>query len=113
MSDYPECFRHVTRKARKPHKCCECRGVISAGEKYHYTSGIWDGRAESYKECSDCHELRDTIPCHDQEDVPFTGLCEFVFNGGDKQVIEKFIAIKRARGVDIQKWMVERLEDEA
>ena len=57
--DYgPECMTQKERKARKTHVCIECRGAIVPGEKYEYTSGIWDGDPSSFKTCLACRELR-------------------------------------------------------
>lgn len=61
MSEMPQCYRLVKRKARKDHKCCECRGLIPKGESYNYHSGIWNGEPESYKVCVDCDALREKI----------------------------------------------------
>ncbi|NDI85097.1 hypothetical protein [Undibacterium crateris] len=61
MSEIPSAYREVIRTARKEHKCCECRGVIQRGEKYHFHSGIWDGETHSFKVCADCTELRQMV----------------------------------------------------
>ena len=37
----------VTRKARKSHKCIWCGRKITAGFKYQYTSGIFEGDFQS------------------------------------------------------------------
>lgn len=55
--DGPSAFWETTRKARKRHKCSECRGWIEIGEAYAYIRGIWDGEASSFKQCSDCVAL--------------------------------------------------------
>ena len=44
-------------KAKKTHKCSECRGAILPGETYRKTWGIWEGDAHTYKRCADCSEL--------------------------------------------------------
>ena len=56
--DGPEAFCEVTRKARKEHRCCECRGVIRAGQTYEHASGIWEGEPRSFKTCAACVEAR-------------------------------------------------------
>lgn len=73
----PKCFQVITRKARKEHKCCECRKVIEKGEHYEYCSGIWDD-PDSYKTCQSCVELR-----VNHQDVhscipPFESLSEYI-----------------------------------
>ena len=59
----PSCHSQAIRKARKEHVCSECRETIPKGTKYDYSSGIWDGRAESYKTCLLCIEIRDHFAC--------------------------------------------------
>ena len=57
MSDFPQAFQSFERKARKPHKCCDCGSEIKPKEVYQYSSGIWDGSPDSYKQCLPCHNL--------------------------------------------------------
>lgn len=59
----PSCSSVKTRTARKEHRCYECRETIPAGVKYEYVSGIWDGRADSYKTCLSCVEIRQHFAC--------------------------------------------------
>lgn len=49
------------RVARRDHKCCECRNVISKGSEYQYVSGMWDGVIHTYKTCTNCADLRDSL----------------------------------------------------
>lgn len=45
----------VRRKARKPHKCCECRRPIAAGERYVELSGLWrEGGFATFRWCAHC-----------------------------------------------------------
>ena len=53
----PEAFSTITRTAAIQHRCCECGAVIEKGDRYQYSSGIWDGRPDSFKQCLSCHEL--------------------------------------------------------
>ena len=63
-NDYgPSCFKAITRKARKIHKCNECGEVILPGCEYKYESGVWDGTPDSYKTCLDCMSVRDEFFC--------------------------------------------------
>ena len=55
----PSFFSSRERKARKEHKCNECRRIISPGETYEYIAGVWDGSFDTYKTCSDCLSVRD------------------------------------------------------
>ena len=63
----PEFCNIVTRKARKAHKCFECRATINPGETYEYTSGKWDGEVDDFRTCALCAELREwariSVPC--------------------------------------------------
>ena len=38
--DPPELYKQKDRRARKTHKCYECKSVISPGEMYVYTVGV-------------------------------------------------------------------------
>lgn len=51
-----ECHITTKRKARKEHRCSECRGIIRAGESYTIESGIQDGPF-AYKFCTYCHPM--------------------------------------------------------
>lgn len=61
MCEDPSVFSACLRKARRAHRCCECRGEISIGEAYEYASGIWDGSADSFKTCMPCAEQRNEL----------------------------------------------------
>jgi hypothetical protein len=47
-----------TPKARKEHRCGECRRTISPGETYERYTGIWDGAFAVYKTCAHCQQAR-------------------------------------------------------
>jgi len=83
MSEMPSAFNSITRKARKEHKCCECGVEIKKGDKYRYSSGIWDGEPDSYKQCSDCHEIMMAASSYDRNNhgdgVAFRELREWFF----------------------------------
>ena len=117
MGDYeaPEAYVCDHPKARKDHKCCECRGVIKVGEVYNRHHGIWDGEPDSYKVCSDCDFLRvrlgKLLKEHDpwEEPPPFEGLSDAIF---EENLFEKeFIDIKRKRGAVIPDWMEQWIAD--
>jgi hypothetical protein len=65
--DPPEFSETRTVKARKPHRCYECRGPIDPGESYQKTAGKWDGDFCEFKTCALCAELRQwariSVPC--------------------------------------------------
>lgn len=50
-------------KARKPHKCCECRRQIQPGESYLRYTGKWDGEMNTYRTCAVCEDIRSSLCC--------------------------------------------------
>lgn len=67
ISDY-DCasvYNSAMVKARKAHKCCECRRVIQPGEQYERVAAIWDGSWSHYRTCALCREIRDVFRCGD------------------------------------------------
>ncbi len=54
--DRPEFCCTSMVKARKPHKCGDCRRVIQPGEQYERVFGKWDGQTDSHKTCTHCVE---------------------------------------------------------
>lgn len=49
---------HVKR-ARRIHRCSECRRDIQIGESYEKIAGVWDSRFEEFKVCTWCQAVRD------------------------------------------------------
>jgi hypothetical protein len=50
----------VTRKARKEHRCCECRETIRVGQRYVEETGIdYDHDPFCYRTCLPCHAIRE------------------------------------------------------
>ena len=81
MSDSPDAFKRITRVARKEHKCCECFVKIEAGTKYQYSSGVWEGRGLSFKQCADCGDIMSQLTQaaeYADEGPSFRGLGEFL-----------------------------------
>jgi len=81
MSDYdsPKVYTITNPKARKEHRCCECRGVIQVGEIYERYTGIWD-EPDTFKTCPDCVALRDEISTETKNNYTFECLheeCEY------------------------------------
>ena len=56
--DAPVAFLQTLRTARQGHLCYECRALISKGEVYEYSSGVWYHRGASFKTCMPCAEVR-------------------------------------------------------
>lgn len=60
-TEQPSFYVAEERKARKPHKCCECGHVIAPGETYEHVSGKWDGYIGCFHTCVKCADLRDAV----------------------------------------------------
>jgi hypothetical protein len=71
----------VNRKARKDHKCCECRRIIKAGETYEYFSGLWrDSGFGDFKTCSHCLAAKDLCRVWDKDAcICFEGLADYLW----------------------------------
>lgn len=56
LGDGWKVFSSVTRKARKTHRCAECRRDVAPGETYEYASGLpWgSGSWTTYHTCEQC-----------------------------------------------------------
>lgn len=109
MSDAPKCSSESTPKARKRHKCCECRGWIEIGETYHVFSGVWDDPA-TFKTCSDCQALRDRIDAAlfaDYEEASIFGALAEELEDDEKR---EFVAIMQKRGAVIHPSWAKYLE---
>lgn len=109
-AESPSAYSYTFRKARKDHRCHECRGTIKKGEKYHYHSGIWDGPC-SYKICVDCESLRndmnETIKDWDDK-IPFDCLLEHVTECNEPAYIVRFVEYSLERGVNLEAWILKK-----
>ncbi len=61
MCEVPIFYQEQPRRARKPHRCCECRRTIDAGEVYLNSFGVWEGTPREYCTCAECHETREDL----------------------------------------------------
>ena len=61
---YCEFIVQEDRKARKPHKCCECDKVIQIGEKYEHARGKFEGEMWTADTCLICREIAETFYCN-------------------------------------------------
>lgn len=50
----PTVFRQTHRRARKTHRCCECRMPILPGEQHEESFGIWEGDPQTFRTCEVC-----------------------------------------------------------
>lgn len=74
MNELPKCSISVIRKARKSHKCFGCCNVINVGDKYKYTSGVWD-EPESFKHCVSCASVLEGFKLMDKDLSVYEGPC--------------------------------------
>lgn len=61
--EYCTVWHERTRKAAKPHTCEECRETINIGDKYSYTTSLFDGSWSTTKMCLSCKEIGDHFAC--------------------------------------------------
>lgn len=99
--ELPSVFNQTNPRARKRHRCCECRGWIEIGERYEYSWGIWEGDANAYKTCDGCAKLRDELSKLSDCCVPFTGVHEELLELEDAALMGRFEAIRIQRGAAI------------
>ena len=63
----PSAYSRTMPRARKRHKCCECRGGILPGEQYERVFGVWDGDWNTFITCARCIDIRtwtkNNVPC--------------------------------------------------
>ena len=65
--EYAEFFHQSEPRARKPHECSECGGVIPKGAKYQRCVGKNDGDFWDYDTCLLCAEIRKVFSCGEVE----------------------------------------------
>ena len=110
MCEIAEVYEVDKRKARKDHRCEECRGTIKSGEIYCYHHGVYDGGGFSHKVCVDCEQIRTELnkglPTYEQ--VCVGEVQDSVFEGNEAD-IKRFIEIKIKRGCPLQPWMTKSL----
>ena len=58
IEDYCTMLNVTRPKARKEHKCHECKRIISTGEKYLSETTLCEGKVETWKTCADCESIR-------------------------------------------------------
>ncbi|RLI66868.1 MAG: hypothetical protein DRO67_00400 [Candidatus Asgardarchaeum californiense] len=58
IDDHCESLSNKFVKARKEHKCTECRRVIAIGEEYFREVTSYENSISTYKTCEDCYSIR-------------------------------------------------------
>jgi hypothetical protein len=71
--DAPRVYNPQVVKARKAHRCYECKRVIATGATYECITGLWDDWAPShdapsrvwstYRFCADCSAIAYGLSC--------------------------------------------------
>lgn len=90
--DGPSIVWESRPKAKKRHKCGECRGWIEPGETYWRVRGVWDGEAQTFLMCSDCEDLKTWAAngadcfCWSYGNV-MTDVLDFMHESGDAALI--------------------------
>jgi hypothetical protein len=59
----PAVFEEITRRSRKWHRCCECKGLIEPCQHYWESRGLWDGEWSTFRTCGSCYILRSLVDC--------------------------------------------------
>ena len=57
-------FVQEIRKARKPHRCCECNKEIQIGERYEHARGKFYGEMWNSDTCLICAEIAEAFYCN-------------------------------------------------
>lgn len=101
-TDPPAFYYWTEPVARKPHRCCECRGPIHVGERHFAYRGKWDGGISTGRQHLLCMEacmlVRDEL---EGECIVFGGLFEWFhdMSGEDWYQSRKADAWKRLRSM--------------
>ena len=61
--DYVIVLATNRRKARKLHRCNECRGAIFPGQTYIEERYLFEGTVSTHKTCLCCGSIRDNLFC--------------------------------------------------
>ena len=62
--DYVTVLAETKRKARKWHRCNECRGMIFPGQTYMDERYLFEGEVSTHKTCPCCMSVRDNLFCN-------------------------------------------------
>lgn len=115
MSEPPGVYSRLNPKARKPHRCCECGGVIPKGERYfkHLCCYSGDGWF-TFKNCFVCEEVREAFEKEYKfrSPVNFYALYEEVESRGGALYV-KFMTNQHSRGKPLSEEQMECVMEEA
>lgn len=74
--ELPALYEDCTRRARREHRCCECRRPITVGQTYHEHRGIWGGKWSTYRNCLRCERVRNKLARESDCCIVFGGVRE-------------------------------------
>lgn len=58
-------YKEHIRRAKKRHRCGECRGLIEPGQHYWESRGMWDGEWNMFRTCGSCFVLgHNLVACY-------------------------------------------------
>lgn len=55
--DFADVWNSTVRKARKVHRCHECREPIAIAQRYEHATSLYDGHWSTHKRCLLCVEI--------------------------------------------------------
>ena len=83
--DAPAFYNETLHKARKSHKCCECREEIKVGDLYYNCRGVWDKKLDVYKQHLHCWHFCRYVNKREYSCVPF-GCIGYELNKEDERL---------------------------
>ena len=91
------------RKARKEHRCDECRGTIRVGERYRHVWGVWpDGVQKTHRACRQCLDALKWVEAHD---------CQTCFDATSGECADRLERL-RAMGYRVPQSAIDQLRSE-
>lgn len=109
--DPPEFFCVTMPKARREHRCCECRRLIPTGEVYVRSSGKWDSGVQAFRRhlaCAELVEFIEEVVCGGHGYVYFGGLQEEIHEAG--QYLDQDHDAWEAAGLEVPNPLMEVLD---
>jgi hypothetical protein len=105
--DPPSIYKETYPKAKKEHRCGECRRIIDVGENYLRIEAVYDGRFVTNKMCDHCEAAawayRDASDCCFAMGSLWSDVADFIDdydNEGPHDRLEELLSFAKA------KWML-------
>ena len=77
--DYVTILAETKRKARKQHRCDECRGAILPGQTYLDERYLFEGEVSTHKTCQCCMSVREHLFCQITYSQLWSDLEDFLY----------------------------------